>query len=238
MIQLLAVFFGYYSPRVTTTFGTRGRIEFNDPDLCFVTIGSSYGYSAAWVMLGAKSATHPNMTAANAWAQVGYIRTAPAAAIPDAPTGMHYFAQYTRKCKVQNNCTNGDTVQTVFLGSPRPTAAVYYDVYLRAADDRIHMYADGINLVANGMPYDPTGVWDSKWQCTFAEETFAEADDAPGTINDKTGFNYLQRYLQNGSRSNVETLTAKDPDDARYSLGPTSVGTYGGLIFNAWTDIP
>ena len=31
---------GYYSPAVTTTFGARGRIEFNDPNLCTDQNGS------------------------------------------------------------------------------------------------------------------------------------------------------------------------------------------------------
>jgi len=142
------------------------------------------------------------------------------------------MAQYTKQCKLKGMCGTGANATTIFVGTP--SSAVNYDNYLRASDDRIHMVANGTNLLT--MNYDATGVWSTSWRAEYGEESYHYQDDVPGTASSKTRFNYLEKYNSSGGLSFFSKLTAAAPRTARYHLGALADANVGGLKFNAWTD--
>ena len=103
------------------------------------------------------------------WAQAGYIKIGTNNTEFDK-TGFHYVAQYLR--------TNGSP--KTFVGGAPGTSRHTYDVYLRAADDRVHMTRDGMNLLT--LNYDTTGVWNPSWGGQWSAETEHVASDVPGKI--------------------------------------------------------
>lgn len=221
--------YGVLGAYATTTAGARARIEYNNPDLCGSDSTGS-GLSTAWTMVTASTAVAGG---SQGWAQSGYLQLGSGAS-SDGSSGIHYFYQYTKACKLRGNCAAGDAgVSTKLFGTPQSGTSFYSD-FLRISDHRIHMYAAGVDLGIVG--YDTDGDWDHAWSAQNGVETLNREDDVPGVASDVTSFDYLQRYLGNESISFLSnTTTAQPPGSSRYKLANTSPAG-GGVGFNAWTD--
>lgn len=186
---------GKYSASSTAVYGTRARIVYRNPDLCGSET-SGAGVSGVWQAVTADSVPSGDGYARN-YAQVGYIQLGDAA--PGGTSGIHIFSQWTRKCFAHSNCgpnpTTNDLAATQYW--PAPTGTNIYAEYLRASDDRIHLYAHGDEIDVLG--FDVTGDWSPAWRSEYFGETHHNADDLPGTSTAKTSFDYIQYYNSAGA---------------------------------------
>lgn len=223
-------FAGAKSSFATSTFGSRARIEYNNPDLCGSDTTDS-GASVAWSMVYAHSATQAPDPFYDGYAQVGYGQFAAGAGT--SQTGILVFAQWTTKCKSSGTCGFGDQYKTEFRPGGAPEGSLMYENYLSASDSLIHMRAGGTQVAVTG--YNPTGDWAAAWQGQFAGEVKHLSDDIVGTAGDPTDFDYLQKYDSAGNINFYQSLTYTVTSTARYHLSTFSPGV-GGLGIRTWTD--
>lgn len=223
---------GRHGVASTATYGARARIEYNNPDLCG-SDATGPGFSSAWSMITADSVDPTNYGQRN-YAQAGYVQIG--GAYPGAPAGIFTFAQYTRKCYAHGNCAGDQDDFNTFGQSvwrAAPTGTAMYAVTLRSSDDRIHLYSGNTELLEVG--YDVTDDWVAAWEPQFFGETKHSADDMPGTTADVTSFDYLQRYLADGSVAFLSNPLNSSVPHVRYHRQNTNPGV-GGTGFNLWTD--
>ncbi|MCW2747522.1 MAG: hypothetical protein JWP10_664 [Nocardioidaceae bacterium] len=222
-------FTGGYSAFSSAIFGTRSRIEYNNPDLCG-SDADGPGISVVWSMVTAPSDSSPTNNDRVGWAQTGYGQFGGASAYT---TGIWNFAQWTRKCKNVGTCGSDleDIVHTVYLD--HPSGAQMYANVLRASDDFIHMYVDGVELTKT--TYNPAGDWDAAWQGQFFAETHEKSSDVVGTSTDVTSMDYLQKYDSAGGVAFFSTINGSTTSGTRYHRSAYSP-TVGGNGLKIWTD--
>jgi hypothetical protein len=227
----MSYFEGAYSAYVTSVFGARGRIEYNNPDLCGSDVSDS-GISLAWSMVTAHSDADPNGLdpSLDGWAQAGYGQFG-GSNLAGAPAGFHIFSQWTRACKNNGTCRGDAAVVTTY--NPAPTGSTIYSNYLRASDQHIVMYAASTFL--DSTSYNPAGDWDAAWAGQFFGETKHLGDDVVGVQGDPTSFDYLQKYASNGDINFFVSLSHGHSPGTRYHYSTFSPAV-GGLGFRIWTD--
>lgn len=230
--ELTSNLLGKFSASSTSVYGTRARIEYRNPNLCG-NDSTSVGVSAAWQAVTADSVPSGDGYARN-YAQVGYIQLGSGA--PGSTSGVHIFSQWTRKCFAHSNCgtnpSTNDLAATEYW--PAPTGTHFYGQYLRASDDRIHLYAHGDQIDVVG--YDVTGDWAASWRSEYFGETHHDADDLPGTADNKTNFDYLQYYNGSGGINFWQSLNNGNSGvPARYNREAYSPSV-GGLGMRIWTQ--
>jgi hypothetical protein len=223
---------GKYSATSTSVYGTRARIEYRNPDLCGSDTDGA-GVSGVWQAVTADSVPSGDGYARN-YAQVGYIQLGGAA--PGTTSGIHIFSQWTRKCFAHRTCganpTTNDLAATQYW--PAPTGTHIYAEYLRASDDRIHLYAHGDQIDVMG--FDVTGDWSTAWRSEYFGETHHDADDLPGTSTAKTAFDYIQYYNSSGALNFWGSLNNGNSGvPARYQREAYSPSV-GGLGMRLWTQ--
>lgn len=214
---------GYVTSYSASVYGSSADIEFNNPDLCGSddTGGSA---SLVWAMVTAKSASYPNNSDANGYAQVGYGQ------FGDNQNFIATFSQWTKKCKATLSCGSAAKVETVFDGT-NPSGVWRYRVqYEGEGDNHLHMRAEGQEL--DETSFDPIGDWQVSWQNQFMGETLHVATDVPGTSADKTAFTVLKNQHTSNSSSwtDVDSLTGiSGPDRYKREI-------FGALDFRIWTQ--
>jgi hypothetical protein len=216
-------FVGADSPFTTSNFGVRSQIEFREPALCSAS-GGSPSASSAWTMLGPE-------TPVTQYAQVGYYKQGTKVSGADTPNGIHTFAQYTKACFP--DCGPGNSVVvSATAPAPSPGDQTMYSVYLRASDDRIHMYDASTSILT--MNRDVSGEWSNAWGGLFRGETWHSSTDVPGTFSNRVLFNYIQKYDSSGNLNFITTLNPfSDRSRYHYDYFDADVGGKGLKI---WTD--
>ncbi|QIX27959.1 hypothetical protein ncot_16205 [Nocardioides sp. JQ2195] len=216
-------FAGVGSPQSSTIFGSRAMIERDAPQLCS-SQGGSPSDSSAWAMVTADIMN--DTSGALHYAQIGWARVGDDAGEP--VSGLHLFAQYTRKCAP---ACDGSSFVNVYGPDPGSTARMYSNV-LRSSDNHIHMLYDGIQLLETG--YNPQGDWNADWQAQFAAETFHPQTDVAGTTGDKNEFWNLQRMDSGGGFNFVQNFPLQVESTSRYHLDLYDAQV-GGKGMKTWT---
>lgn len=211
----------------TSVFGTRAKIEYNNPNLCGSDAYGS-GVSAAWAMVDAWSDDDPNHLHPGwmGYAQAGYLQSGAGASYK---RGIWIFAQYSRNCRSHGTCT-GISYHTKY--GPHPSVAHMYANYLSAGDHHVHMVYDGIKLAETG--YNPAGDWAAAWQGEFYGEAHDRNSDILGTQSDKTSMWFVQKYGSSGGINFFQNLTGHTTSGTRYHRHIYNANV-GGKGIHVWT---
>jgi len=218
---------GGYTAATTAVFGSRARIEFNNPDLCEAD-ATSHSASVVWSMITAGSATSSSPSA-DGWAQAGYGQFGSQSGF--GTSGFHVFSQYTLKCKSTLTCGSGSSVKTEFGGTV--TVSHFYENYVRASDGRIHMGVDGTQLDVTN--YNPSGDWAPEYEGQFAGEVLHPQSDIAGTSSDVTTLDYLQKYSSSGSIAFFQVVHPAPVPYTRFHRSVTDASV-GGQRLDIWTS--
>lgn len=141
-------------------------------------------------------------TPTDQFAQSGYHKTGDGNTSAVIPSGKRIFAEASKAC--YPSCGGASPVLAMWTSSP-PSGALTYSIYLRAADDRIHMYYGSTSLLT--MNRDVTGEWSSAWGGLFQEETRNVQSDVPGLPGDHTLYSSIQKYDSSGNISDITSLS-------------------------------
>lgn len=210
-------------------FGVYSRIEQRNPDLCG-SDSTGPSSSGAWSMVTADSENGLHTM----WAQSGW--TQDATGYPGGPGGILAFSQFTPKCKATASCIGDPYITDYGAAIPAESKYIYRSVQ-EPSDNRIHMYANGVQLAETN--YNPEGDWDAAWDHQFSGETFHVGTDMPGTFADKADWDRLQYYNSSGSRINVtlSMMRLGSAESSRYQGEYwTPAAGDGDIGWRMWTD--
>jgi hypothetical protein len=211
-------------------FGSRAKIERNEPTLCGV---DSNSVVSAWSMVFARS---EGGSGGVDLAQTGYIKAAPDAGYDFS--GYHVFAQWTRDCNP--NCSTGGQYMTVV--DPAPTDWQFYTQYVSDSDNHIHMLIGGNKIAETG--YNPANEWQSEWRASFSAESKHRQSQIPGSSANKVRFEFVQRYESNGNINYVQEFADQGVCGA-FVAGEGSCENYhydrynpdsGVIAFKVWDE--
>lgn len=215
---------GYKTSAETSINGAMARIQFQNPDLCGSDTDDGSA-SVAWSMVQADSATYPNDSAATGYAQAGYGQFA------HSNININTFTQWTLKCKATKSCS-GFPAETRY--DPTGTNPADWTYRVREqADGKIWMEAG--QGITDTTTYDPSGDWEASWRASFFGETLDRQSDVVGISSDRTLFDNLKKYNDNGNWANLTSFISQNEYVTRYNLSSIGGNATDGYYFTIWT---
>lgn len=204
--------------------GAKATIENWYPALC-----STSSMSNAWVMVvGVKQSSTILL-----YAQAGYTRFGTNytdVADPDAPSGLHKFAQRAKTCFP--SCSNGVNWVSWYSASA-PTEPLTYVAKRLASDGQVHMYTNGVDVLQTD--YEIADYWNmNQVAAQYYSETVNAGSDVMGTGGDTALFENLAYYKSDGTANVPQSLTDFATIPRHHGVSYPTTGGNKDMV--TWTD--